>query len=114
MPTSRQETQYIASILDANLNVNALGNLSTEIKSRLTRDLAEKVGFITDNYSVRKSLFDLCIHYNPGWKIPSVLVQKLSLIWNSNPSNYISIPLHEFVGMDIEDFELYQSGKYYN
>lgn len=107
MPTTREEVLYIASILDEHLYD------SYETKGVLTKDLAEKVGFATSNYSVRKSLFKLCQHYNPNWKIPDILVTSLIDRWRSDNS-LRDITLHDFVGMDAEEFELYCEGKYYS
>lgn len=108
MPTTGEETRLIASILDS--NIDCLTDFDVNYpKKNLTRELAEKIGFITDNYSVRKSLFDLCRHYNPEWRIPEEIIDDLVDKWHNQKSD---IELAEFIGMNKEDWELYCQGKY--
>src|SRR5688572_28265101 len=98
MPSSKDEVIYIAKNLDERLN---FVENSFFIKKWLTQDLAEKIGFLTDNYSVRKSLFDLCRHYNPEWKIPQSIIDTLVNQWNKQKTD---IEIFDFVGMDLDDW----------
>lgn len=106
MPTSKEETLYISKILEDNLQFVENRYF---IQKRLTQDLAEKVGYLTINYSVRKSLFDLCRHYNPEWKIKEDIINKLIDEWFESTQ---SVELSEFVGMDENDWKLYCEEKY--
>lgn len=123
MPTTQEETKLISSILDSGLSINnwyykkdpigekaAISHIE-QIKAKLTRELAEKVGFLTDNYSVRKSLFDLCRHYNPDWRIPENIIANLIGQWCEIKRDY-QINIWEFVGMSEEEWNLHCQGKY--
>ena len=115
MPTSSDEVLFIAKILDTHIDGIVYGSRLCRdfdinyAKQLLVKELAEKVGFITDNYSVRKSLFDLCRHYTPYWKIPAEVIDTLIDKWHEQKSD---IELYEFVGMSIEDWELFCRGEY--
>lgn len=108
MPTSKQETEYIASILDFHLEdvKNQYEDKALTIQRRLTQDLAEKIGFLTVNYSVRKSLFDLCKHYNKNWKIPDEIICANIELYKLDTEHH-SVPIHEYIGLDLEEWDEY-------
>lgn len=103
MPTTKEETLYIAKIID---DVMYFTENQYFLKKRLTQELAEKIGYLTTNYSVRKSLFDLCKYYNPDWKVSDDIINKLIKEWYDNKNNQ-TVSIDEFVGLSYEEWEDY-------
>lgn len=112
MPTTKEETLYISKIIDESLAILISGYIESvdkdflEAKQLLTRRLAEEIGYLTVNYSVRKSLFDLCKHYNPDWKVSDDIINKLIKAWYDNKNNQ-TVSIDEFVGLSYEEWEDY-------
>lgn len=113
MPTTKEECKYIAKILDDVLFEwdHITDSQANFIKRALTQNLAEKIGYITKNYSVRASLINLCKHYNKDWNMDKAVVENLVNEWHDNPENQ-RLTVQEYVGMNDEDWDKYIDGKF--
>ena len=90
MPTTREEVSAIFEIVAEYMSHD-------EAKELLSK-LVERVAMVTDNYSVRTSLFMLYRLYNPTWLPTKENVDALFEMWDQEKMSFC-----EFIGLTEED-----------
>lgn len=114
MPTTVQEAEIIADIVedvlvDAIFHYDDMGLTSREVEDEAENWSAEifskllPVALLTDNYSVRQSIFMIHKQYDEGWKIPEDWMEELHNRWQLAEDT--ELEAHEYIGCSKKEFE---------